>query len=85
MSQFLLVAAAIISLFLGLFVFVRLIMQIKKGKIQLSAKYTAVYWTYNKINFMRLIILNFTITLFYFAMFIFCLMRLGLIQNSLLG
>jgi len=78
MNQLLLIVAAIISLFLGLFVFVRLIMQIKQGKMQLASNYTAVYWEYNKINFVRLVIVNFTITLFYFGMFSFCLIRLGL-------
>jgi len=39
MNQLLVIVAAIICLFLGLFVFVRLIMQIKQGKIQLSSNY----------------------------------------------
>jgi len=56
MSQILIVAAAIISLFLGLFVFIKLIMQIKKGKMQLASNYAAVYWSKNKIRFIRLII-----------------------------
>jgi len=81
MSQILTVAAAIISLFLGLFVLIRLIMQIKKGKIQLASNYTAVYWASNKVSFIRLIIVNLTITLFYFGMFTFCLMQLGYIQR----
>jgi len=82
MDQILLIVAAIICLFLGLFVFVRLIMQIKNGKIQLASNYTAVYWASNKISFIRLIIFNFTITLFYFGMFTFCLIKLGFIQSS---
>ena len=81
MNQYLIVLAAIISLFLGLFVFVKLIMQIKIGKVQLASNYTAVYWTQNKISFIRLIIVNFMITLFYFGMFTFCLMQLGFIQS----
>ncbi|KGK01572.1 hypothetical protein ND16A_2974 [Thalassotalea sp. ND16A] len=81
MSQILTVAATIISLFLGLFVFIKLIMQIKKGKIQLASNYTAVYWANSKISFIRLIIVNFTITLFYFGMYTFCLMQLGFVQS----
>ncbi len=83
MNQILLVVAAIICLFLGTFVFVRLIMQINNGKIQLASNYTAVYWAYNKISFIRLIIFNFTITLFYFGMLTFCLIKLGIIQSAM--
>ncbi len=81
MSQILTVVAGIISLFLGLFVLIKLIMQIKKGKIQLSSNSTAVYWASNKVSFIRLTIVNFTITLFYFGMFSFCLIQLGFLQS----
>jgi len=81
MSPLLTVAAALISIFLAIFVLIRLFMQIRQGKIQLSSKYAAVYWQHNKVNFIRLIIVNFTISLFYFAMFTFCLIQLGYIQN----
>jgi len=83
MNQLLVIVGAIICLFLGLFVFVRLIMQIKQGKMQLSSNYSAVYWAYNKINFIRLVIVNFVIALFYFGMFSFCLIRLGFIQSAM--
>jgi len=83
MSQILIIVAAIISLFLGLFVFVRLIKQVKQGKMQLAENYTAVYWAFNKLNFARLVVVNFVITLFYFGMFTLCLFRLGFIEGAM--
>ena len=82
MSQILILVAAIGSLFLGVFVLVRLILQIRNGKIQLASNFAPVCWAYNRISFVRLIIFNLTISMFYFGVFVFCLLKLGLIQGA---